>query len=222
MKRIILIGMIGVFLVVWPSARAEAQIEIIVEVIKQAIMAVDLGVQKLQTQTIHLQTIQKTVENTMQQWRLNDITDWVQRQKGLYEGYYQELWQVKNALSYYGKVKDMLEKQAQLVRAYKRAFVQLRKDTHFSAAELDQLYRVYQGIEKESIENVRQLELVVSALLTQMNDADRLLIIDRAAAQIDRSYYDLEAYTQENILISLQRAKDQQDLDAIRLLYGIK
>src|ERR1700682_5370378 len=117
MKRIIFAGMLAVLLAVWPSGRAQAQIEIIVEVIKQAIMAVDLGVQKLQTQTIHLQTIQKAVENAMQQLQLTDITDWVQKQKELYAGYYQELWQVKNALSYYGKVKDMLEKQAQLVRA---------------------------------------------------------------------------------------------------------
>jgi hypothetical protein len=54
-----------------------------------------------------------------------------------------------------------------------------------------------------------------------MNDADRLHLIDQTAAGIDRNYADLHEYTQQNSLLSLQRAKDQSDIQTIKALYGI-
>src|SRR6266702_2309123 len=89
----------------------QAQLEIIDEAIKAAIMAVDLGIQKIQTETIVLQEAQKELENTMQQTQLTAITDWVQRQRDLYANYYAELWQVKTVIATYSKVAALVEKQ---------------------------------------------------------------------------------------------------------------
>ena len=204
-----------------PSGRASAQIEIIDEAIKAAIMAVDLGVQKIQTETIVLQDAQKQVENLMQQTQLGEITDWVQRQKDLYANYYAELWQVKNALQYYQKVKEMIAKQARLVTDYQQVYAAMRQDTHFSAAELQHIYSVYNGILAQSVENIGQLSLVVKSLVTQMEDGDRLHIIDATGDRIDQNYRDLQLFTEENILLSLQRAKGQQDIGFVKLLYHI-
>src|SRR6186713_3282741 len=103
MKRsLLLAGLCMGLICLWPVS-ADAQIGAITEILKRVIMAIDLRVQRLQTQTIVLQEAQKQVENVMQTTQLTAITDWVQRQKDLYEGYYQELWQVKNALLYYSK-----------------------------------------------------------------------------------------------------------------------
>ena len=56
-------------------------------------------VEDLQTQTIALQDAEKALENSMAGGLLDDITGWVQDQEDLYGGYYQELWQVKSALT---------------------------------------------------------------------------------------------------------------------------
>jgi len=221
MKKQIFILAFGFGLAVLPSTRANAQIEIIGDIIKQVIMAIDLGVQKAQTQTIVLQEAQKEVENLMQQTRLADIIDWVQQQKDLYAAYYQELWKVKDALANFQRVAAMIEKQAQLVADYKKAVSLTRQDPHFSPDEITHMSNVYSGILNQSINNIKELELVIQALVTQMDDADRLHIIDGAGERIDRNYSDLRQYTQENILLSMQRAKDQNDLNAIRGLYGI-
>lgn len=206
----------------WPSSKADAQIEIIQEIIKRAIMAIDLGVQKVQEQTIRLQSVQKEVENAMQKLHLDDITDWVQKQKDLYQGYYTELWQIKNAITYYQRVKDMIEKQVQLVGDYKKAYALVRQDNHFNMDEIAHIYKVYDGILSQSIKNIDQIEIVINAFITQMNDADRLRIIDEADRRIDDNYNDLKQFTQENILISLQRAKGQSEINAIKQLYGIQ
>jgi len=219
--KLLLLLAFCLLLTLMPSGRATAQIEIIDEAIKAAIMAVDLGVQKIQTETIVLQDAQKQVENLMQQTQLGEITDWVQRQKDLYANYYAELWQVKNALVYYQKVKDMIAKQARLVTDYQRAYAAIRQDTHFSAAELQHIYNVYNGILTQSFANIQQLALVINALVTQMEDGDRLHIIDAAGERIDQNYSDLRLFTQENILLSLQRSKDQRELGLVKLLYNI-
>ena len=206
----------------YPSGQADAQIEIIGEVIKAAIMAVDLGVQKLQTQTVYLQEAQKELENLMQATQLGDITDWMQQQKDLYEEYYQELWQIKNAITYYEKVKDIIQKQALLLSEYKTAYAAIRQDPHFSNAELQHIYSVYSGILNQSIANINQLALVINAFVTQMDDGNRLHIIDATGARIDKNYADLQQFTQENVMISCQRAKDEADLNFVKSLYGIQ
>jgi hypothetical protein len=211
----------GLGLVLLPTVRANAQLEIIGEIVKEVIMAIDLGIQKAQTQTIVLQEAQKEVENLMQATHLADITSWVQQQKDLYQEYYQELWQVKTALADFQKVAGIIDKQAHLVADYKTAYGLIRQDPHFSAAEVSHMSNVYGGILSQSIENINALKLVINSLVTQMDDGDRLHIIDAAAERIDQNYRDLRVYTQENILLSMQRAKDQADLNEIKAMYGM-
>ncbi|HEX3933821.1 MAG TPA: conjugal transfer protein TraI [Puia sp.] len=221
MKQLLVTLVCG-FLIVLQPAKAHAQAEIITEVIKEAIMAVDLGVQKAQTQTVNLQDAQKALENIMEQLHLTDITNWVQQQKDLYSGYYQELWEVKNAIAAYDKVVSMIDKQAQLIKDYQQAYAAIRQDRHFSAQEINYIGSVYSGILNQSVENLNQLYLVINALVTQMDDGERLHIVDGAGARIDQNYSDLHQFTQQNILLSMQRAKDQNDLDQVKLLYGIQ
>ena len=222
MKRFCMGLLLIVGTTVAPAGRANAQIiDAIEDAIKAALMAVDLGIQKVQTETINLQDAQKAVENAMQQTQLGDITNWVQQQKSLFSEYYQELLQVKNALTAYDKVVSMIDKQAQLVKDYQTAYAAMQKDSHFSAQEISYIGSVYSGILNQSVENLKQLEMVITALVTQMSDGSRLRIIDGAGARINKNYSDLHQFTQQNILLSMQRATDANDLQEVELLYGL-
>lgn len=222
MRNKIVTGLWLLLIVVWPSGKASAQIEIIGEAIKAAIMAIDLSVQKIQTQTIFLQDAQQELQNAMQATRLADITSWVQEQKGLYSAYYQELWQVKDVLMDYSIVKNMVDKEIRLVSEYKRAYSAVLQDPHFSAGEINHISAVYAGILNESVENIDQLSKLIGALVTQMDDGDRLQLINTVGARIDRNYAELEGFTQENILLSLQRSKEESDWEMVKILYGIQ
>src|ERR1700722_17976158 len=216
MKKTLLILVLATLGLLVPAGRADAQIiDAIEDAIKAALMAVDLGIQKVQTETVNLQNAQKALENAMQQTQLGDITSWVQQQKDLFSEYYQELLQVKNALSTYDKVVSMIDKQAQLVKDYQTAYAAMQKDSHFSAQEISYIGSVYSGILKQSVENLKQLDLVITALVTQMSDGSRLRIIDGAGARIDQNYSDLHQFTQQNILLSMQRATDANDLQEV-------
>lgn len=205
-----------------PQGRASAQLDIIGDVIKAALEAADLRLQRLQTQTLLLQNAQKELENSMAGGLLDDITGWVQQQKELYGEYYTELWEVKSVFTAFSRTKLFVEKEGQLVQQYHDAITAVQNDPHFSAAELSHILSVYSGILDEVSRDAGRLATVVTGYATQMDDAGRLQLIDELSADIDRRYAALRAFTQENRLLSLQRAKDQADIQTIRALYGVQ
>lgn len=195
---------------------------IIKEGIVKVIKAVDLKIQRLQNKTIWLQNAQKTLENSMSKLKLDEISGWVEKQRTLYKDYYEELYKVKAIISYYQRVKDISQKQARLVEEYKRAWSLFKQDKHFNPKELDYMATVYSGILDETAKNIDQIFLVINSFTTQMSDAKRLEIINAAANQVDANYNDLTTFNRQNILLSLQRAKAQNDVDVVQKMYGLQ
>lgn len=224
MKKILIIIFIVAFGIVAPVQKIEAQIpiaEIIKAGIKKVIKAVDLKIQRLQNKTIWLQNAQKTLENAMSKTKLNEISDWVEKQRTLYKDYFDELQKVKSIISYYNRIKEITEKQVHLVQEYKRAYSLFKRDKHFTPEEIEYMGKVYTGILEESVKNIDQIFLVINSFSTQMSDAKRLEIINAAADKIDINYNDLKVFNQQGILLSLQRAKAENDVDVIKKLYGL-
>lgn len=188
---------------------------------KRIIKAIDLKIQRMQNQTIWLQNAQKVIENTMSKLHLSEIGNWVQKQTDLYQKYYTELWQVKSYITYYHRVREIADKQLELVKSYKRAWSMLKQDEHFSADELGYMNKVYSGILDATVKNVDQLFLVVSSFTTQMSDAARMEIINNTAAKVDENYSDLTRFNSENAVLSLQRVKDENDLKLTKMMYGL-
>lgn len=203
---------------------ADAQIvvsQVISETVGRVIRAIDLEVQRLQNQTIWLQNAQKALENQLSKLKLTEISDWSQKQQDLYKGYYDELWQVKSVITYYERIKDMTEKQAALVSQYNHAWNLLKSDKHFSTDELKYMGSVYSGILQESVKNLDEVLVVINSFKTQMSDAKRLELVDKAANRIDTNCGDLKEFNSQNQILSIQRARDANETETIKRYYGI-
>ena len=222
MKKIAIMLVLSVGLSMAPVQQSHAQISIIKEILIKIIKAIDLAVQKVQNKTIWLQNAQKALENTMSKLKLDEISGWVEKQRTLYKDYFEELQKVKNIIAYYQRIKDLTQKNILLVDAYKKAFALFKQDQHFTSAEITYMEKVYSGILEQSAKNIDQIFIVINSFSTQMSDAKRLEIIDGAAEQVDKNYADLVQFNTQNKLLSLHRSKDQQDIDVVRALYGIK
>jgi hypothetical protein len=225
MKKLFVITGIILFANLAPVQQTQAQIpilDIIKAAVKKVIVAADLKIQRLQNKTIWLQNAQKTLENKMSKLKLAAISDWAKKQKELYATYFEELWKVKNAIGSYQAVKDIIKKQVQLVQEYSKAFNLSKQDKNFTADELDYMQKVYSGILEESIKNIEQIQLVINAFATQMTDAKRLEIIHTARNNIEQNITDLRQFNQQNIIISLQRSKEKNDIDVVKKLYGLE
>lgn len=190
--------------------------------INRAIKAIDLKIQRMQNKTIGLQNAQKVIENAMSKLHLNDIAGWAERQKSLYDKYFQQLWQVKTVLTGYWMVKEIIQRQVQLVSEYNSVWGILKNDDHFSVAELNQMYRVYGGILTESLRNLDQLMLACSTLTTQMSDGKRMQLIVAAGKYIEKNLADLRSFNNSNVRLSLARAVNLADQLITRKMYGIQ
>jgi hypothetical protein len=224
MKQNLAVVLLVMCCVILPIKRSNAQIPVL-EIIKQGITkvikAVDLKIQRLQNETIWLQNAQKVLENKMSELRLTEISDWVEKQRTLYAKYFDELWRVKAALSYYYKVKGIIGKQAQLVDEYKAAWALFKQDKNFTTDEVNYMQQVYSGIMEESIKNLDQLFLVINAFATQMSDAKRLEIVTEVDMRLDENIGDLREFNIQNKMISLQRASEKGEIETVKRLYGL-
>ncbi len=224
MKKILAVVGLSMCCMFLPIQETKAQIpivDIIKAAVKKVIKALDLQMQRLQNKTIWLQNAQKTLENKMSQLKLNEIKDWVEKQRKLYDDYFQELRKVKAALAYYNRVKDIIERQVQMVNEYKGAWALFRQDKNFTADELDYIFNIYSGMMDESLKSIDQLFLVVNAFATQMSDAKRLEIINTVSDNLEQQYVDLKDFNNQNKMLSIQRASELGEIEYVKRLYGI-
>ena len=223
-KRVFIALLFSVAISGIPNQKAEASIPILAiikEAIEKVIKAVDLMVQRLQNKTIWLQNAQKVLENKLNELKLTEIAEWTEKHRKLYKEYYDELWKVKNTIASYQRIKQILERQTRLVTEYKRVWGIIRNDDHFTKDELDYMYRVYSGIMKASVRNLDQVLVVVNSFETQMSDGKRLEIINRCGEEIERNYYDLKEFNNQNIQLSISRAKDAHEIETVKQLYEL-
>lgn len=209
-------------LVVAPTQQSHAIVWVIVqEAIKKVVKAMDLQIQRLQNKTIWLQNAQKTLENTLSKMKLDEISDWTKKQKEQYEKYYEELTKVKEIIAYYQRIRDITQKQGRIVDEYNRTWALIKQDKHFTADEINYMAQVYSGILDESMKNIDQISMVIKSFTTKMSDAKRLELINKAADRVDANYSDLTKFNHQNTILSLQRAKTENDVETVKKLYGL-
>jgi hypothetical protein len=203
---------------------AEAQIPVVslvTGIIKKVIIAIDLKVQQLQNQTIALQNAEQQLENNLHLNSLNNISGWLNKEKNLYAGYYQELATVRKAIADYDAVKQVISRQKQLVVEYQQANALFRRDGHFSPGELNYMGNIYTGILNESLRNLEAVTTAVTSLGAQMDDAERWQRIDQAAKALQTNLDHLRQFNRQNVQLSLSRSRDEQDRKSVQQLYGI-
>ena len=216
---------LAVILVMQPCAEVDAAIpiaKIIKEGVKKVIKAVDLMIQRLQNKAIWLQNAQKVLENKLNELKLTEIAEWTEKHRKLYQDYYEELWKVKNTIAMYQRVRQVMDKQVRIVDEYRKCWNIVQNDERFTKDEIQYMSKVYSGIMHESVKNLDQVLVVINSFKTQMSDGKRLEIIEAAANEIDQNYFDLKQFNTQNMLLSLNRAKDASEIDVVKKLYGLE
>ena len=223
MKKQIVMLVFLLSMVLAPTQKAHAIWWWVVKAaIKKAILAADLAIQKQQNKIIWLQNAQKELENVMSKLKLEEISNWTEKQRKLYQDYFDELHKVKSIITYYQRIKEIARKQVDLIEEYKRFWRLVKQDNRFTADEIAYMGTVYQGIIDNTLKNVDQISLIVTSFATTMTDAKRLQIINEAADNVDQTYIDLKQFNNQNYMLSLSRAKNQLEIDEVKNMYGIR
>jgi len=221
-KYILLITLMTVLFVALPQQKAHAQIlDAINAAIEEAITQVDLGIQKVQANTIWLQNSEAQLENQMGLSNLSSITTTLNKEKNLYASYYKELQTVKTLISDYDLVKRIMAEQTELMAEYKSAYNLFQQDANFSPTEINNMANIYGGILNESSRDLSEIALAITSFQTQMTDAARLGLIHKAGNDMQHNLDNLRQFNNGNMQITLQRAQELNDMNTVRQLYGL-
>lgn len=131
------------------------------------------------------------------------------------------LMQVSPAVRDYYKVASIIEYQLALVREYKNAHRRFQQSGYFNPAELDYMGKVYGNLFRSSLRNLDELAIIVTAGKLRMSDDERMEAIDGIYADMEDKLHFLRYFNNGSTALAIQRAKEKNDADRLRNLYGI-
>ena len=122
----------------------------------------------------------------------------------------------------YSKVPDIVAFQVKIIQSYKSTYKYVQSISLYSPAEIDFIYRVFSNLIDNSSNDLDELITVVTANELEMKDDERLKRIDAIYASIQDKYAFAKNFGDEAKVLAVQKAKDKNNLETSRKLYGIK
>ena len=210
MKKLIILISLS-FLGILPAFRASAQADEIAQLI--------LNIEKLAQFKQILSDMKKGYE--ILSGGYNTIKNISEGNFSLHKAFLDGLMEVSPAVRNYRRVADITNYQIILVKEYRKAYERFRQDNNFNADELAYLGRVYDNLFKESLRNLDEFLTVITAGKARMSDNERLQAIDRIYADMQDKLMFLRHFNNNTTILAVQRAKERNDAQTIRKIYGL-
>lgn len=137
----------------------------------------------------------------------------------LHEAFLDGLWLVSPAVRDYWKIPVIIQNASSLVREYKSAFIWSRQSGCFDPDEIQYLEKVYRHLFDQSLKDLDELALVLTAGKLRMHDAERLDAIDRIYHNMQNKLTFLRQFNDQTAVLALQRKKEQNSLKTVRLFF---
>ena len=151
----------------------------------------------------------------------NSVKDIAEGNFSLHEVFLDGLMLVSPEVRKYRKIADIVTLQNELVSEYKGAFKRFSSGGNFSRSELDYLGKVYGQLSAQSLDNLNQLGMVITAGKLRMSDEERLRVIDRVFEEVQDKLLFLHSFNGETSLLNLQREKEKRGVSAAKQWYNL-
>lgn len=151
----------------------------------------------------------------------NTVKDLTEGNFSLHKTFLDALMQVSPTVRNYKRVGDIINYQVILVREYRAAFDRFRASGDFNEQEIAYLERVYDNLFNQSLRNLDELTTVITANKLRMSDDERLEAIDRIYEDMQDKVLFLRSFNNNTTVLAVQRAKERNDVDAMRSIYRV-
>jgi hypothetical protein len=173
-----------------------------------------------------LKQLEEILDNMYKGYQI--LSQGYNRIKGIAEGNYNlhqvfldGLFAVNPAVAKYRRISDIITYQQLLMKEYRRAFNGFKNDSHFTTDEIRYLEKVYEYLVRQSLKNLEELAMIITANKLRMSDDERIQSIDRIYFDIENKLSFLRYFNNSTQMLVLQRAKDGSDVDAAKKLYEL-
>ena len=151
----------------------------------------------------------------------NTIKDIAEGNFSLHQVFLDGLYAVSPAVRNYKRIPYIIQYQQLLLKEYKNAFDVFRSDPNLSAREVKYIGNVYANLFKQSLRNLDELLMIVTASKLRMSDEERLHAIDRIYDDMENKLVFLKVFNSSTQVLVMQRAKESNELNNIQKLYEI-
>lgn len=152
----------------------------------------------------------------------NTVKDLSAGNFNLHKTFLDGLLEVSPAVRKYKKIAEIIQYQSKLVQEYKTALNRFHGSGYFNPGELAYMERVYEKLFQRSLGNLDELTMVVTSGALRMSDDERITAIDRIHSDMLDKLNFLRTFNNHTSLLGLQRAKERNDVNTMRKIYGIK
>lgn len=140
----------------------------------------------------------------------------------LHQVFLDALFQVSPAVRDYPRIKDIVNNQVAIIKEYKEAFKTFQLSNVFDPGQLNYLDGVYKRVFDDSLKNLEELVMIITAGQLRMNDAERLKAIDRIHNTMKDKLTFLREFNDEHSMIAIQSLREKAELEKIKQLHDLR
>ena len=152
----------------------------------------------------------------------NRVKDIAEGNFNLHQVFLDGLFAVNPSVAKYQRIPDIIRYQSMLIKEYKRAFNRFKSDPNLTPDEIKYLERVYSYLVKQSLRNLEELTMIVTANKLRMSDDERIQSIDRIYFDIENKLSFLRYFNNSTQVLVVQRAKESSEVGAMKKLYEVE
>jgi DNA repair ATPase RecN len=140
----------------------------------------------------------------------------------LHKTFLDALMQVSPIVKNYKRVGDIVNFQMLLVKESKNGLNRFVKSDSFSPQEIKYFEKVYGNLLSQSLKNLDELTMVITADKLRMSDDERLKAVDNIYLEMQDKLLFLRDFNKSSSVLVLQRAKEAKDVYASKELQELK
>lgn len=155
-----------------------------------------------------------------------DGLDFIGRAKNgefnLHQLFFGSLKSINPKIAGWAKIADIITLQLQLLKNYKAHCKNLQDSRQFSASEMNYMLAVFSKLTEQAAAELQELITIITADKYQMSDDERMHHIEKLHREVQSDYDFEQHFSNEALILALQRKQENNEAENSTLLYGIK
>ena len=152
---------------------------------------------------------------------INLVNDIKNGDFNLNNDYFGSLKQINPAISNSVKVAEIIAYQFSILKLSKDVVQSVQSDKNFTPDEISYLKKVFDSLVLACSSLLDELLLVTSNNELELKDDERLNRIDRLYLDMKDKYAFAKSFSQQSNVLSVQRSKEQSEIDISKKLNGL-
>lgn len=140
------------------------------------------------------------------------VKDMTEGNFSLHKTFLDALMQVSPAVMNYKRVAEIVEYQISIVKESRNGMNRFIKSGNFSGQEINYFEKVYGNLLNQSLRNLDELTMIITADKLRMSDDERLKAVDDIYEQMQDKLLFLRNFNTTSNVLALQRSKEKNDV----------